>query len=236
MASVGGPVATRTLLSARFRRSRRSSSAWSLMLRLMRDGERPRAPDCGSGHARRSPPRRRALRFGCSRTRTARHGGGLRACRRGENISAKRRTLALWRVSSQSSASGWASGRRLNRSHVPNGVRCSELALHSVLAHSPQPTNARCARGEEPKARSFDCGASSRWIDWVQAIRVPQNYQRQAYAASECETRNPPTAPRVPRVVRGGVREDRRGGGRGARRTRTPHRRGVSRGSPSRST
>jgi hypothetical protein len=128
------------------------------MLRLMRDGERPRAPDCGSGHARRSPPRRRALRFGCSRTRTARHGGGLRACRRGENISAIRRTLALWRVSSQSSASGWASGRRLNRSHVQNGVRCSELALHSVLAHSPQPTNARCARGEEPKARSLTVG------------------------------------------------------------------------------
>jgi hypothetical protein len=158
VASVGGPVATRTLLSARFRRSRRSSSAWSPVLRLMRDGERPRAPDCGSGHARRSPPRRRALRFGCSRTRTGRHGGGSRACRRGENISAKRRRLALWRVSSQSSASGWASGRRLNRSHVPNGVTCSELALHSVLAHSPQPTNARCARGEEPKARSLTVG------------------------------------------------------------------------------
>src|SRR5437016_4865184 len=28
------------------------------MLRLIRDGERPRAPDCGSGRARRSPPRR----------------------------------------------------------------------------------------------------------------------------------------------------------------------------------
>jgi hypothetical protein len=79
----------------------------------MRDGERPRAPDCGSGHARPSPPRRR-------------------------------------------------------RAHVSNGVRCSELALHSVLAQSPQPTNARCARGEEPKARSFDCGAGSCWIDSVQ--------------------------------------------------------------------
>ncbi|MDP9279794.1 MAG: hypothetical protein M3P00_10275 [Gemmatimonadota bacterium] len=30
----------------------------------------------------------------------------------------------------------------------------------------------------------FDCGASPCWIDWVQAIRVPQNYQRQAYATS----------------------------------------------------
>jgi hypothetical protein len=27
------------------------------MLRLMKDGERPRAPDCGPGGARRSPPR-----------------------------------------------------------------------------------------------------------------------------------------------------------------------------------
>ena len=49
------------------------------------------------------------------------------------------------------------------------------------------------------------------------------------------ETRHPPTAPRVPRVVRGGVREDRVGGARGARRTRAPHGRGLSRGSPSRS-
>ena len=48
-------------------------------------------------------------------------------------------------------------------------------------------------------------------------------------------TRHPPTAPRVPRVVRGGVRSGRIGGRRRARRTRAPHRRGVSRGSPSRS-
>ena len=55
-----------------------------------------------------------------------------------------------------------------------NGVRCPELALHSVPAQSPQPTNARCARGEELKATEFDCGASSCWIDGVQAIRVPR--------------------------------------------------------------
>jgi hypothetical protein len=43
----------------------------------------------------------------------------------------------------------------------PNGVRCSHLALHSVPAQSPQPTDARCARGEELKATEFDCGASA---------------------------------------------------------------------------
>jgi hypothetical protein len=40
----------------------------------------------------------------------------------------------------------------LNRSHVPNDVRCSELAPHSGSGPSPQPTNARCARGEELRA------------------------------------------------------------------------------------
>jgi hypothetical protein len=93
------------------------------------------------------------------------------------------RRLALWLVSSQSSASCSESGRRLNRSLARFGVRCSELALHSVPAQSPQTTNAQCARGEEPKATEFDCRASSCWIDWAQAIRVP-HYQRQAYAAS----------------------------------------------------
>ncbi len=34
------------------------------------------------------------------------------------------RTLALWQLSWNGSASGWGWGKRLNRSHVPNGVRC----------------------------------------------------------------------------------------------------------------
>ena len=41
----------------------------------------------------------------------------------------------------------------------------------------------RSASGILPKATEFDCRASSCWIDWVQAIRVP-HYQRQAYAAN----------------------------------------------------
>jgi hypothetical protein len=48
-------------------------------------------------------------------------------------------------------------------------------------------------------------------------------------------TGHPPAAPRVPRLVRRGPWEDRGGGDRGAGRTGAPHRRGVSRGSPSRS-
>ena len=36
------------------------------------------------------------------------------------------------------------------------------------------PPTRSCARGEEPKAVEFDCGASSCWIDRVEAIRVPQ--------------------------------------------------------------
>jgi hypothetical protein len=65
---------------------------------------------------------------------------------RGQNGSGP---AALWQVSSQSSASCWGSGRRLNRSHAPNGVGCSDLALHSVPAQSPQTTNAqlRARRG-----------------------------------------------------------------------------------------
>ena len=186
---------------------------------------------CHHPRYRRSCPARTTRRNRRQVDRKVRH---FRAAARTEAEGADRdtragRRLALWRVSSQSSASGWASGRRLNRSHVPNGVRCSELALHSVPAQSPQTTNAQCARGEEPKATEFDCGASSCWIDLVQAIRVLTN-QRQAY-----ETRHTPTAPRVPRVVRGGVRAGRVGGGRGTRRTRAPQGRSVGRGTPSRS-
>jgi hypothetical protein len=50
-------------------------------------------------------------------------------------------------------------GERSRVGRSPNGVR-SDLALHSVPAQSPQPTNARRARGEELKATEFDCGAT----------------------------------------------------------------------------
>ena len=131
--------------------------------------------------------------------------------------------------------SGWGSGSRLNRSLAPIGVRCSELALHSVPAQSPQTTNARCARGEEPKATEFDCGPAlvgstgykrSEFLRTI-SVRLPPRAER--------ETRHPPTAPRAPRLVRGGVREGRVGCRRRARRTRATHRRGVSRSTPSRS-
>ena len=60
-------------------------------------------------------------------------------------------------------------------SHAPNGVRCSELALHSVLAQSPQPTNARCARGEEPKARSLTAGPALAGSNGHKRLRRERN-------------------------------------------------------------
>jgi hypothetical protein len=73
----------------------------------------------------------------------------------------------------------------------------------------------------------------------VSSIKAPSLEPRPAtYTRRDARreaTRPPSTATRVPRVVRGGIREDRGGGNRGARRTRAPHGRSVSRGSPSRS-
>ena len=157
----------------------------------MRAGARVDAPGVGTTSRCHHPRYRRSCSARPTRRnrrqvdRKVRH---FRAAARTEAEGADRdtragRRLALWLVSSQSSASCWESGRRLNRSLARFGVRCSELALHSVPSQSPQSTNAQCARGEEPEATEFDCGASSCWIDWVQAIRVP-HYQRQAYAAS----------------------------------------------------
>jgi hypothetical protein len=57
------------------------------------------------------------------------------------------------------SASGCGSGRRLNLSPAPKRVGC-ELALHVVSGLSPQPTNARCARGEELYGERIHCRAS----------------------------------------------------------------------------
>jgi len=166
------------------------------MLRLMRDGERPRAPEL---RLRARAPLPATVGLAAIRLFKNTHGSArwrltrLRARR--QTSRRKRRRLALWRVSSQRSASGWGSGRRPNRSQAPNGVRCSELALHSVLAQSPQPTNARCARGEEPKARSLVRGQLFAGSTGYKRSEFPRTISVRLPPRAERETRHPPTAP-----------------------------------------
>ncbi len=66
-------------------------------------------------------------------------------------------------------------GKKTEPFSRPERRKMCPLALHSVPAQSPQTTNALCARGEEPKATEFDCGANSCLIDRAHAIRVPSS-------------------------------------------------------------
>jgi hypothetical protein len=86
---------------------------------------------------------------------------------------AKRRRLGVWRVSSQRSASGWGSGRRLSRSHAPNGVRCLDWPCIRSRPKARNPPTREAREARSLRATEFDCGASSCWIDRLQAIRVP---------------------------------------------------------------
>jgi hypothetical protein len=130
------------------------------------------------GHNCRVSAKPRQLRgaAACFTNSNFRGHGGRPSCVDGSHEGlafrlAKRRRLALWQVSWKRSASGSGWGRRLNRSHVPNGVRCLNWPCIRSRPKARKPPTRSCARGEEPKAAEFDCGASSYGSSGVQAIR-----------------------------------------------------------------
>jgi hypothetical protein len=72
----------------------------------------------------------------------------------------KRRRLAPWPVSSQRSASGWGSGRSLNRSQAPIGVRCSDWPCIQVPARARNPPTRHARKARSFQANGLRCGAS----------------------------------------------------------------------------
>jgi hypothetical protein len=71
---------------------------------------------------------------------------------------AKRRRLGLWRISWRSSASGWGWGRRLSRSHVPNGVRCLNWPCIQSRPKARKPPTRSAREARSPRRRSLTAG------------------------------------------------------------------------------
>src|SRR5262249_51639822 len=123
--------------------------------------------------ARRAPATASRGRSGLTvRTLRAVSGRGAAFCASfvAADLLAERGTLGGGRGLLKKNANGWGWGRRLNRSHASDGVRCSELALHSVSGRSPQPTDAQCARGEELSGeRDFVVGPAFCLTGWLKS-------------------------------------------------------------------
>jgi hypothetical protein len=70
----------------------------------------------------------------------------------------KRHRLALWRVSWTRSASGWGWGKRPNRSHVPNGVRCLNWPCIQSRPKARKPPTRDAREARSLRRRSLTAG------------------------------------------------------------------------------
>src|SRR5207253_4330154 len=68
------------------------------------------------------------------------------------------RTLALWQVSWNRSASGWGWGKRVNRSHVPDGVRCVHWPRNQSRPKARKPPTRDAREARSLRRRSLTAG------------------------------------------------------------------------------
>ena len=86
------------------------------------------------------------------------------------------RTLALWQVSWKRSASGWGWGKRPNRSHVPNGVRCVHWPCIQSRPKARKPPTRDAREARSLRRRSLTAGP---------ALAGSTGYTRSAFSGAE---------------------------------------------------